>query len=71
MEGLIVLAVYGGIGLLLVGLGVVFYLRAVASRKTYACPQCGEVVRVELMRASHCNHCGTPLNRTETNHAES
>ena len=37
-----------GIGLAVVGLGIVLYLRAVASRKVYNCPQCGEVVRCLL-----------------------
>ena len=52
-----------GIVLVVVVLGVLFYLRAAASRKLYKCPQCGEMVEVELMKASHCNHCGAPLTR--------
>ena len=71
MGNLFPLLFIGGIGLAVVGLGIVFYLRAVASRKVYNCPQCGEVVRVELMRASHCNHCGAPLRISETNDAQS
>ena len=61
MEGLIVLLIYGGIGLVVVGLAVLFYLRAVSSRKRYCCPQCGERMSVELMQATHCNMCGAPL----------
>ena len=61
MEGLIVLAFYALIGLLLIILAVVFYTRSVASRKRYCCPQCGEQISVELMDAGHCNFCGAPL----------
>jgi hypothetical protein len=35
----------------------------VASRKRYCCPQCGEQLQVELMKAEHCNMCGAPLRR--------
>ena len=61
MEDLIPVLIYAGIGGVIVAAGVIFYVRAVASRKTYRCHNCGEEVRVELMEASHCNHCGTPL----------
>ena len=50
---------------LLIALGIFFYMRAVISRKTYRCPKCGEIVRVELMHAAHCNTCGAPLNLPE------
>lgn len=63
MEALIPILIYTGIGGVVVAAGVIFYVRAVASRKTYRCPNCGEEVRVELMEASHCNHCGSPLRR--------
>ena len=33
----------------LIVLGVLFYMRAVASRKGLRCPQCGEYMRIELM----------------------
>ena len=61
MEGLVVLLLYTGIGVIVIVLGVLFYLRSVASRKRYCCPQCGEQVSVELMKAGHCNVCGAPL----------
>ena len=61
MEGLVVLLIYGGIGLVVVVLGAVFYARSVSSRKRYCCPKCGEQVSVELMNAGHCNMCGTAL----------
>jgi hypothetical protein len=51
---------------LLVALGILFYVLAVASRKSYRCPSCGEQMTVEHMRASHCNMCGAPLERKET-----
>ena len=44
-------------------LGLLLYVVAVASRKSYTCPQCGERVRVEHMEASHCTMCGAPLER--------
>ena len=56
----------GAVGLALIGL---CFLRAVGSRKSYSCRHCGEKVRVELMDALHCNHCGAPLNRAEEHHA--
>ncbi len=61
---LIVIAVAGG---LVLGFGIVFFLRAMESRKTYACPQCGERVRVELMEAAHCNSCGATLQQQGKN----
>ena len=60
-EDLIVLALYGAIGAILLVLAIVFYSRSVASRKRYCCPKCGEQISVELMSAGHCNVCGTPL----------
>ena len=54
----IVFAVLGG---LVLGFGIVFFLRAVDSRRWYACSKCGERVKVELMEASHCNTCGADL----------
>lgn len=61
MEGLLVLLFYVlvGIGVLIVG--VIFYLRAGLSRATYTCPKCQTRVRVELMEADHCNVCGARL----------
>jgi len=61
MEGLIVLLIYAGIGVIVVVLGILLYLRSVSNRKRYCCPQCGEQVSVELMKARHCNICGAPL----------
>jgi hypothetical protein len=57
----IVLAIYVVAGLGLLGLAVLLYLRATASRTVYRCPKCNEVVSVELMQASRCNVCGAPL----------
>ncbi len=61
MEGLVILLLYAGIGAVVVLVGVLLYLRSAASRKRYCCPQCGEQVAVELMKAGHCNVCGVPL----------
>ena len=45
----------------LVGLGIVFYLFSVSSRKSYRCPQCGErITNVEHMEAKRCGMCGAP-----------
>ena len=66
MEGLIVLLVYAGIGVIVVVLGVLFYLRSASSRKRYCCPQCGEQVSVELMKAGHCSVCGAPFRHEMT-----
>ena len=54
MVGLILLAVF-------LLLGVLFYALSVSSRKSYHCPTCGEVVKVEHMNAHHCGMCGAPL----------
>lgn len=69
MAGLVVVLLYVGGFLLVALLALLFYTRAVASRRTYRCPHCGERVRVELMEAGHCNFCGTPL--SEETHAGS
>jgi rRNA maturation endonuclease Nob1 len=67
MGAVVVFIVYGGVFLLIVALAVLFYLRSVASRRRYRCPNCGEEFRVELMEASHCSFCGAPLK--ENSHA--
>ncbi len=56
-----ILLIYLGIGVVVVGLGVLVYVFAVASRRRYVCPKCGERVKVEHMRASRCNMCGAAL----------
>ena len=45
----------------LIILGIIFFLRANASRKVYRCPECGESFKVELMTAQNCKSCGTPV----------
>jgi uncharacterized protein (DUF983 family) len=57
------LAVFGGLAL---GLGIVFFLRSMDSRKWFACPKCGERLRAELMEARHCNTCGAELKQEGT-----
>ncbi len=50
--------------LLVVGfavLAVICYYFAVKSRKTYTCPECGEIIKVELMETSRCSMCGSLL----------
>lgn len=56
-----VLLVYFFIGVVIVLLGIFFFMLSVASRKRYRCPQCGEVIRTEYLHASRCNMCGAPL----------
>jgi hypothetical protein len=63
-----IVLIYAIGGAIILGLGIVFTIRAVLSRKTYRCPSCGERVRVELMAAAHCNTCGAPLNLKESSH---
>ena len=58
---MLVFVIYGCGAAFVILLAVLFFLRAVASRKQYRCPQCGEAVKTELMSASHCNMCGAPL----------
>lgn len=47
-------------------LAILFYFLSVQSRKSYKCPQCGERVRVEHMKASRCGMCGAPIKQEET-----
>ena len=47
----------------LVALGIIFYVFAVASRKSYRCPQCGERFTTEHLSAKRCGHCGAELER--------
>ena len=58
-----VLLVYGLIGLGLIVLGVIFYYFSVSSRKSYACPQCGERITTEYLDARRCGMCGAELKR--------
>lgn len=52
---------YAIIGLLLATIGYFTYKKAVASRKYYICPGCGESFRTEFMDAKCCKVCGTSL----------
>lgn len=47
-------------------LAIFFYFLSVRSRKSYRCPQCGEKIRVEHMKASRCGMCGAPLKQEDT-----
>jgi hypothetical protein len=61
MDALIVIVIYALGILIVVGLGFLLYFRALASRRSSVCPQCGERLTVELMEATRCNTCGAPL----------
>jgi len=66
-----VITVYVVIPIALVMLGVLFYLRARASRQGMRCPNCNEYIRLELMdRNQRCATCGTPMVPTEEKHAQ-
>ena len=56
-----VILIYAVGGALLVSAAVVFYVFAVASRKSYSCPQCGERCSTEYLDARRCGHCGAEL----------
>ena len=61
MEGLVVLLVYGAVGLVIIVLGTLFYLRSAASRKRYCCPKCGEHMvehEFDIIKAERCESCG-------------
>jgi hypothetical protein len=61
MEGLLIVLFYVVVGIVVIVVGTLLYARSVQSRKRYCCPQCGEQMTVELMKAGHCNVCGAPL----------
>ena len=61
MQGIVIVVVYAVIGLAVIGLGFLLYSFAVASRRSYRCPQCGEELTTEYLKASRCNMCGAPL----------
>jgi ribosomal protein S27AE len=58
---MIVILVYilGGIVALI--LGALLYFFAVSSRRTFKCPECGEIVTTEYLEAHRCGMCGTEL----------
>ncbi len=58
---MVVLLVYLGVGIGLLLLGILLYVLAVSSRRSYVCPECGERMRMEHGTASRCNVCGTPF----------
>jgi predicted RNA-binding Zn-ribbon protein involved in translation (DUF1610 family) len=53
--------IYFFVGVVIVFLGLIFFVLSVASRKRYRCPQCGEFIQTEYLNASRCNTCGAPL----------
>ncbi len=61
-----IVLVYVGILLAILFFAVLFYTLAVQSRKNYTCPVCGERIQMEHLDASHCNTCGAPLDRADT-----
>jgi hypothetical protein len=58
-----ILLVYTLIGLGLIVLCVIFYFFSVRSRRSYACPQCGERITTEYLDARRCGMCGAELRR--------
>lgn len=56
---------YTAIGIPIVIVSVIVYQRAIATRKFYKCPNCGETFRTELMDAKCCKVCGTYLENTD------
>ncbi len=62
-----VLVFYIAVVAVIVGFGILFYYFSVRSRKTYACPECGESVRVEHMETARCGMCGSLLAENKKN----
>ena len=58
-----ILLIYCLIGIVVIAAGIIVYMFAVASRKSYFCPQCGEKMTTEYLNATHCGHCGADLRR--------
>lgn len=58
---------YGTIFAIIFIIAYYFYAKAVASRKFYKCPVCGESFRVEQMSATNCKVCGAPIKLSENN----
>ncbi len=48
-----------------IGAIIYFYMRSKASRKNFKCPNCGENIEVEHMKAKFCNLCGHKLEDSE------
>jgi DNA-directed RNA polymerase subunit RPC12/RpoP len=67
----IILGFYALLGLGALVLAVLLYVRAMASRTVYRCPQCKELINVELMQARRCNTCGAPLSYPGREHPDS
>jgi hypothetical protein len=64
MEWLVGGLIYGLIGILILS-PIVFYAFSFASRKAYLCPECGERMTAEYLKAKRCNMCGAPLQQKE------
>ncbi len=58
-----ILFIYCLILIVVIVAGIICYVFAVASRKSYRCPQCGEKMTTEHLNATHCGHCGVELRR--------
>lgn len=50
-----------GVPALAAVVAILLYGSAVASRKSYSCPACGEKAETEHMDAKRCNTCGAVL----------
>ncbi len=61
MKGIIILLIYGLGFAGVIAVGAMLYMRSVASRRQHTCRKCGEKITVELMKANHCNVCGSPF----------
>ena len=61
MTPILMLVLYIGVLILLILGGLVFWMRAVASRTAWTCPSCGERGRSELGSTAHCPSCGHGL----------
>ncbi len=48
-------------------LGIIGFIKSIASRKNYKCPVCGETFRAENMEAKICTVCGANLEEIRDN----
>ena len=60
-----------GVGVLIVIVGVIGFIKAVISRKIYTCPVCGEKFRAENMEVKTCSVCGASMSEEEEESYES
>jgi len=53
------------LGFIVALVGLALYLRSLANRKTFTCPECNESIETEFLDVENCTSCGANFDHKE------